>query len=260
MPAFLFTDIEGSTSRWERDAAAMQAALRPARCARTSRGRNARGGDVFKALGDAFCVAFEHVGDALGAAVAAQRAVTEEAWDDVGGLTVRMAVHFGEAERRNGDFFGPPLNRVARMLGHAHGGQILVSGTAAELATGLEPGMTFRNMGELALRGVPLPERMFQLCVPGLRDDFPPLHAAADPPNNFPLQPTALIGRAVDRATVADAIRRGPVGDGRGSGRHRGKRAFRWRLLRTCVRSTPTAPGSSISRRYATKRSSTARC
>jgi predicted ATPase len=161
---------------------------------------------VFKALGDAFCIAFGRVSEALGAAVAAQRAVADERWDDIGGLAIRMAVHCGEAERRDGDYFGPALNRVARMLGHAHGGQILVSATAAELAAGLEPGMTFRNMGALALRGVPVPERMFQLCVPGLRDDFPPLHATADPPNNFPLQPTALIGRAVDRVTVADAV------------------------------------------------------
>jgi predicted ATPase/class 3 adenylate cyclase len=205
VPAFLFTDIEGSTSRWERDPTAMQAALRRHDVAvRTA--VEARGGDVFKALGDAFCVAFDSVTDAISAAVAAQRAVLEEHWDDIGGLAVRMAVHSGEAERRDGDFFGPPLNRVARMLGHGHGGQIVVSGTAAEMASGLEPGMTFRNLGTIALRGVPIPERLYQLCVPGLRDDFPPLHAAADPPTNFPLQPTALIGRAVDRAMVADAI------------------------------------------------------
>jgi predicted ATPase/class 3 adenylate cyclase len=205
VPAFLFTDIEGSTARWERDPAAMEAALRE-HDAIVKAAIESRGGVVFKTIGDAFCAAFETVGAAVGAAIGAQRTLRAQHWTEVGGLSVRMAVHCGEAERRDGDYFGPPLNRVARMLALGHGGQVLLSGTAADSAHGLDAGVSFHHLGTLSLRGAATPERVYQVRAVGLIDDFPPLREIAAPPSNLPLQPTPLIGRAHDRAEVAAAI------------------------------------------------------
>src|SRR5437773_12564623 len=109
---FLFTDIEGSTKRWEQYAQAMQAAL--ARHDLIMRSVvEANGGYVFKTVGDAFCAAFETAQDAISAALAAQRTVCDEQWGESGPLRVRMALHTGAAEMRDGDYFGQPLNRVA---------------------------------------------------------------------------------------------------------------------------------------------------
>jgi predicted ATPase/class 3 adenylate cyclase len=205
VPAFLFTDIEGSTARWERDPAAMEAALRR-HDAIVKAAIESHDGIVFKTIGDAFCAAFETVERAVAAAVSAQQALRAERWGDVGGLAVRMAVHRGDAERRDGDYFGPPLNRVSRMLALGHGGQILLSGTAADAVHGLEAGVTFHNLGTMSLRGTTLPERIYQIRAPGIDEDFPPLRELAVPPSNFPLQPTPLIGRVNDRAAVAAAV------------------------------------------------------
>ena len=123
---FLFTDIEGSTKLWERDSSAMQVALARhdeiLRCAIEE-----RGGYVFKTVGDAFCCAFLTTPDALEAALETQRRLLSSEWEQIGPLRVRMALHTGAAEERDGDYFGPPVNRVARLLSAAHGGQVLLS-------------------------------------------------------------------------------------------------------------------------------------
>jgi class 3 adenylate cyclase len=129
---FLFTDIEGSTKMWERSPQAMQAALaRHDEVLR--RAIEERGGYVFKTVGDAFCSAFATATDALEAALEAQRALSGEEWQETGPLRVRMALHMGAAEERDGDYFGPPVNRVARLLSAAHGGQVLVSAASQEM-------------------------------------------------------------------------------------------------------------------------------
>lgn len=111
---------------WERDAATMQAAL-----ARhdeiLQRAIEANGGYVFKTVGDAFCAAFVSTTDALDAALQGQRTLLAEGWDEGCVIRARMALHSGEAEERAGDYFGPTLNRVARLLSTGYGGQILVS-------------------------------------------------------------------------------------------------------------------------------------
>src|SRR5215213_4386365 len=124
---FLFTDIEGSTRLWESNSQAMQEALaRHDELLRTA--IEARGGYVFKTVGDAFCAAFGTATDAAEAALACQRALLEEGWtEDVGAIRVKMALHTGVAEERDGDYFGPPVNRVARLMSAAHGGQVLLS-------------------------------------------------------------------------------------------------------------------------------------
>ena len=130
---FLFSDIEGSTERWERHRAQMKRAVE--RHEELMQAAIAgQDGYIFKMLGDAFCAAFRTVPEALNAAIAAQRALHAEDFSMVGELKVRMAIHTGLADERGGDYFGPTVNRVARLLSIGSGGQILVSGAAADLA------------------------------------------------------------------------------------------------------------------------------
>src|SRR6185437_5411995 len=129
---FLFTDIEGSTRLWDSQPAAMQAAV--ARHDEVMRRCIAAGdGHVFKTVGDAFCTAFPTAPKALAAALAAQQALHAEPWPDALPIRVRMALHTGAADERSGDYFGNPLNQVARLLAVAHGGQTLLSGITHDL-------------------------------------------------------------------------------------------------------------------------------
>lgn len=209
--AFLFTDIEGSTARWDADRDAMQEALR-LHDAILRRTIESHDGAVFKTIGDAFCAAFPSVERAIAAAVAAQRELGAQDWDAIGGLRVRMAVHAGEADERDGDYFGPAVNRVARLLSAGHGGQVLLSGLAAdEGAAHLPEDAGLRSLGTLALRGLRQPERVFQLTAPGLRSAFKPLRALETPPNNLPRQTTNFVGRRSDVARVEGMLRAGSL-------------------------------------------------
>jgi class 3 adenylate cyclase len=207
---FLFTDIEGSTKRWELDAPAMQAAL--ARHDEILKQTiEERGGYVFKTVGDAFCAAFPTAPDAIEAALEAQRGLLASRWEDTGPLRVRMALHTGATEERDGDYFGPPLNRVARLLSAAHGGQVLLSLAARELVRDrLPPGVGLRDLGEHRLKDLFGPERIFQLVAPDLPAGFPPLRTLEGRPNNLPLQPTPLVGREREVSEIAERLR----GDG----------------------------------------------
>src|SRR5215211_5203556 len=172
---FLFTDVEGSTKLWERYPEAMQAAI-----ARhdeiLSEVMDSSGGYVFKAVGDAFCVAFSSASHALEAAHAAQRALLSEDWEEPGPLRVRMALHTGTADERGGDYFGPPVNRVARLLSAGHGGQVLLSTATQELVRDALPeGTKLRDLGERRLKDLFRPEGVFQAVTPGLPSSFPPL-------------------------------------------------------------------------------------
>jgi class 3 adenylate cyclase len=114
---FLFTDIEGSTRRWEADPDGMKVAL-AAHDDALRAAIEAHGGWMFKHTGDGVCAAFTSARAAADAAISAQRAL---------GLPVRMGIATGEAEQRGDDYFGPALNRAARVMAVGHGGQILVS-------------------------------------------------------------------------------------------------------------------------------------
>ena len=192
---FLFSDIEGSTQRWERDRSAMQEAVR--RHDELMRAAvAAHGGHVFKTIGDAFCVAFWAAPEAVAAALDAQRALGASDWSGVDGLHVRMALHAGTAEERDGDYFGPAVNRVARLLAIAHGGQVVVSGITADLVQGEMPRRSsLRDLGAHRLRDLTTPEQVYQLIAPDLPSDFPPLRSLDALPNNLPLQVTAFVGR-----------------------------------------------------------------
>jgi predicted ATPase/class 3 adenylate cyclase len=204
---FLFTDIEGSTKMWERSPQAMQASLaRHDEILR--RAIEEHGGYVFKTVGDAFCCAFPTAPDALEAALDAQRLLLEERWGESDPLRVRMALHMGAAEERDGDYFGPPVNRVARLLSAAHGGQVLLSAATHEMVRDqLPPGMNLAELGEHRLKDLFRPERVFQLVSPDLPSEFPPLRTLDAYRNNLPLQPTPLVGREKEVSEVRDLLR-----------------------------------------------------
>jgi len=190
---FLFTDIEGSTRRWEADADAMRSAL-AAHDDVLRTAIEAHGGFLFKHTGDGVCAAFASPKSAVDAAVAAQRAV---------GLPVRMGLATGEAEVRGGDYFGAVLNRAARVMAAGHGGQILVADSTAVLLSGVD----LIDLGPRRLRDVPMPVRVFQVRAPGLRTDFPPLRALDTTPGNLRPATTSLIGRESEVDDIKTAVR-----------------------------------------------------
>jgi class 3 adenylate cyclase len=208
---FLFTDIEGSTAMWERDAKRMQRAL--ARHDEILKGVvESHGGFVFKVVGDAFFAAFASAPDALKAALYAQRAIFKEPWDEQCKVRVRMALHTGEAEKIDGDYFGAPLNRIARLLYAGHGGQTLLSRATQELVRDeLPSGTNLRDLGERRLTDLFKPVRIFQLIAPELPSSFPPLKTLDARFNNLPAQPTPLVGREREVAEVCGLLRRKDV-------------------------------------------------
>ena len=180
---------------WERDPVAMRSAL-----SRHDEILNEvierHGGHVFKTVGDAFCATFSTATDALEAALVAQRALHCEPWEEECKIRARMALHTGAIEQRGGDYLGPPVNRVARLLSAGHGGQVLLSLAVRRLAADRPPhGAELRDMGERRLKDLTHPEHVFQLTIPDLPADFPPLKTLDARRNNLPVQPTPLIGR-----------------------------------------------------------------
>jgi predicted ATPase/class 3 adenylate cyclase len=192
---FLFSDIEGSTARWQNLREAMADALaRHDRVVRAAIERS--GGYVFKTVGDAFCAAFQTAPSALEAAVSTARVIASEDFSAVGGLHVRLALHAGTAHERDGDYFGPAVNRVARLLAAAHGGQVLVSAACAELLQGeLPQDCSLRDLGRHRLKDLALPEHIYQLVAAPLRESFPPLRSLDNLSNNLPPQLTSFVGR-----------------------------------------------------------------
>jgi predicted ATPase/class 3 adenylate cyclase len=206
---FVFTDIEGSTKKWERSPEAMSEAL-ARHDAILRRVTEEHDGYVFKTVGDAFCCAFATAAGALETSLVAQRALlAKQGWpEETGPLLVRMALHAGAAEERDGDYFGPPVNRVARLLSAGHGGQVLLSLTTQELVRDQLPEeVSLMDLGEHRLKDLFRPERTFQLVAPGLPSQFPPLKTLASRPNNLPVQPTPLVGREREVAEIVERLR-----------------------------------------------------
>jgi predicted ATPase/class 3 adenylate cyclase len=190
---FLFTDVEGSTRRWEADAQAMRAALVVHdEVLRTA--IYAHGGWLFKHTGDGVCAAFASPRSAVDAAVAAQRALE---------LPVRMGIATGEAELQGADYFGTVLNRAARVMAAGHGGQILLAESTAVLLSGVD----LLDLGPRRLRDLPTPVGVFQVRAPGLRTDFPPLRALDASPGNLRPAITSFIGRESEVAEVQTAVK-----------------------------------------------------
>ena len=243
---FLFTDIEGSTQLWDRFPQAMPAAL-SAHDAMLRRAIEAHGGHVVKNLGDGVYAVFSRAGDAVAAAVAAQeklriplvpgdeqrtgdtryeirdrssepstallipdllntdhRPLTTDHFPQI---RVRMGIHTGEAELREGDYHGPALNRADRLMAAGHGGQILLSATTAAVCEGsLPPGATLRDLGEHRLRGLARPERIYQLLLPDLPANFPPLRSLGEYVVSLPTPATGFVGRGAEVKQIVDLL------------------------------------------------------
>jgi predicted ATPase/class 3 adenylate cyclase len=203
---FLFTDIEGSTQLWEEHPHAMKTAL-ARHDALLHQIFEAHHGYVFKTVGDAFCVAFIESSDALSAALEASHALQRGRCETIGRLRVRIALHTGTAEERDGDYFGPTLNRCARLLSIAHGDQVLLSAATEALARHHLPSkVSLRDLGEHRLRDLAKSEHVFQVLHPELPSKFPVLRSLNVIPNNLPLQLTSFIGRERELSEIKALI------------------------------------------------------
>ena len=204
----LFTDVEGSTRLWEAEPEQMALALRR-HDELLQTAIDEAGGYVFKTVGDAFCAAFATPQEALEAVLAAQHALGVETWPTHRPIRVRLGLHTGVCEERDNDYFGPVVNRAARLEAVAHGGQVLISGATAELLSeSLPEGVALRDLGLHRLKDLGRPERVFQLEAGFLQPNFPPLASLDNPelPNNLPGQLSAFVGREPELIQVRSLI------------------------------------------------------
>ncbi len=192
---FLFTDIEGSTKLWEQEPNRMQPALaRHDLLCRTATATNH--GIVAKMTGDGMCAAFDDPLDALRTAIALQSALLDPGATHGIPLRVRCGLDMGAVERRDNDYFGNVVNRAARIMSAAHGGQVLLSAAVAGLvANRLTDGVELLDLGSVRLRDLANPERVYQVVHPLLRRNFPALRSLEAVPNNLPQQVTSFVGR-----------------------------------------------------------------
>ena len=197
---FLFTDIEDSTRLWESTPADMAAAMQAHDvivCSAIER----RGGHVFATGGDGFCAAFSSAVDAVTAAVESQR---ELGVDDAISFAVRMALHTGEAIERHRNYYGTEVNRAARLMALAHGGQMLVSDTAEVL---VRSRVALRPLGDHLLRGLRGTIPVFQVVADGLPSEFPVLRSVDHFAGNLPRHVSSLVGRDAEVDDVAELVR-----------------------------------------------------
>jgi predicted ATPase/class 3 adenylate cyclase len=195
---FLFTDIEGSTRLWESVPDAMRTAL--ARHEVIVRGAiEAQGGYVFAMSGDGFAAAFARPPDAIAAAEAAQAALCAEVWPEGAMVRVRMGLHTGVVEEREGNYFGPAVNRAARIMAAGHGGQVLVSAATA----GVAGAAGLVDLGEHTFAGLGSPERVYQTG----EGSFPPLRSVGAVPSNLPAERSVFVGRERELGVVSGLVR-----------------------------------------------------
>jgi predicted ATPase/class 3 adenylate cyclase len=204
---FLFTDIEGSTRMWELHPDAMAAAL-DEHNELLNGIFGVRGGRVFKTVGDSFCCAFTDPVAAVAAAVEAERALHAHAWPtEIGELRVRMAIHTGAVSEVKGDYFGPTVNRVARLLSIAHGEQVLLTSAAAAALQNVDlQGIALRDLGSHRLKDLKQAEVTYQVVAEGLRGEFPALASLDAHPNNLPSQISSFIGRQQELTLLRERL------------------------------------------------------
>ena len=209
--AFLFTDLESSTRRWQSEIDTMGAALEVHdHCLEESIRRV--GGTVVKHTGDGVLAVFDEAGAALAAAVAGQHALADADWGASAPLRARMAVDAGVAEQRGGDYFGTTLNRAARLLGVAHARQVLCSGAAAESAADTLPdGVELVDLGEHRLRDLERAVQVFQVMAPGIPTEFPPLRSLSAARHNLPVIPNTFVGRDAAIESLGAAVDEHPL-------------------------------------------------
>ncbi len=190
--SFLFTDVEGSTKLWESDSEAMAASLQLHDQIMRSE-VEARRGHVFSTAGDAFAVAFPSNEDAISAATAIQRRLLTADWPGPA-VKVRMGIHTGEAQERDGDYFGPVLNRAARIMSAGHGGQILLSSVTAE-AFPHSDGIVLHDLGTHHLKDLADPEHVFEIRHPDLPVVEAQIRTVDIRRHNLPDYLTSFVGR-----------------------------------------------------------------
>ena len=212
----LFTDIEGSTASWEAQPEAMAVAVnRHEELLRTAIVGSS--GYVFSTGGDSFCASFSEARDAVMAAMAAQAAVKAEHWPEPLVIRVRMAMHSGTCEERDGDYFGPTVNRAARLEAAAHGGQTLISGDTVDLLGPKIPeGISLSDLGVHRLKDLGTPVHVFQVDADGpaegpaegLQRQFPPLRSLDNPSlgNDLPQQIASFVGREHEMKQVRSLL------------------------------------------------------
>lgn len=202
---FLFTDIEGSTALWEEFPSGMAAAVaRHDELVR--RVVEGRGGYVFATTGDGFGVSFERADAAVAAAVAVQEVLGSEPWADGIQLRVRAGLHTGEADERGGDYFGPAVNRAARVMDSAHGGQVVASDLTAVVAGRLADTVV-RKLGDHLLKDLAEPVEIWQVGA----GEFPPLRTVDQQRNNLPSRLDELVGRQDELNEIVELVRSSPL-------------------------------------------------
>jgi predicted ATPase/class 3 adenylate cyclase len=191
----LFTDIEGSTQLWDQAPERMQPAL--ARHDALARAAVAgHRGTVVKMTGDGLYAAFDDSLDALAATLALQQVLADPEATNGVTLRVRCGLHAGTIERRDNEYYGSVVNRTARIMEAAHGGQIILSQAVADRVAGRLPQeVSLRDLGSVRLRDLSRAERVYQMVHPQLRQDFPALRSLEATPNNLPQQVSSFIGR-----------------------------------------------------------------
>jgi len=195
---FLFTDIEGSTALLRHVGEGVYGQVLADHHALIRSGLAAHGGEEVDTQGDAFFAVFSSPKSCITAVTRIQQALAAHPWPGGAGVRVRMGVHTGEAARTATGLVGLDVHRAARVAGVAHGGQVLLSQTAAALVRdALPPGTALRDLGVHRLKDLGRPERIFQLGVAGLQDEFPPLRSLGNPAlqNNLPAQRGTFVGR-----------------------------------------------------------------
>jgi predicted ATPase len=203
--AFLFAELESAAGGWDSDY--RQTAARVERMVETlQEAAFPQDGAVFKVISESAQAAFPDVPRALAAAIAAQRELCQ-LWPAE--HLPRMSIQVGEATPRNGDYLAPALNRLARLTAASHAGQITLTNAAREQLGEPPDGITVEDLGRHRLKDLLEAETVYQVTVPGLPQNFPPLRSLNISPHNLPVQPSRLIGREIDLACVHDALRAG---------------------------------------------------
>lgn len=219
---FLFTDIEGSTRLGHQLADKYGASL--AAHHQLIRDVLARhGGIELSTGGDAFFAVFTAAPPAVAAAVEAQQSLASYPWAEGAEIRVRMGLHSGDSRLGGDNYIGTDVNRAARIAAAGHGGQVLLSdATRALVAQRLPENVAIRDLGSHLLKDLPEPERIWQLVIDGLADEFPELRSLDGRPNNLPLPAASLIGRTAELASIAELVRErrlvtltGPGGTGK---------------------------------------------
>jgi predicted ATPase/class 3 adenylate cyclase len=203
---FLFTDVESSTRLWEQNPLAMRSALAQHDTIVRSAIADS-GGQVVKTTGDGLMAVFEAPVQAVTASTAAQRGLLAAKWPQACAIRIRIGIHTGEAESRGGDYFGPTVNRTARIMSAGHGSQVLISDATAALVGGQLPdGVTLRDLGEHRLKDLGRPQRIFQVAEPDLPAEFPPLATLDLRPNNLPTETSAFVGRDAELQAIRERL------------------------------------------------------